>query len=207
MPITAAILCGGRGTRLQPVIGPDIPKCMAPVAGRPFLEYVLDHLLSQGIQKAVLCCGWKVAVIANHFVRDYRGILLEYSIENPLKPKGTAGALKHALSLLDSDLILVLNGATFCKFDLKDLLEYERIYWKYPTSVVTMYSGSIAAGVWLISKRFIKGPLEPLQRLLNNQGVAIPGVVYGKGISFLDIGTPEGYALAEGFLRSQGVIK
>lgn len=48
------ILCGGKGTRLAPVIGGEVPKCLAPINGRPFLEYLIDYFAGQGIKTIVL---------------------------------------------------------------------------------------------------------------------------------------------------------
>lgn len=56
--ITAIVLCGGLGTRLRTVSG-GLPKPMVPVAGRPFLEYVLDYLIRQGVTKAVLAVSYQ----------------------------------------------------------------------------------------------------------------------------------------------------
>jgi len=55
--ITAAILCGGLGTRLRPVVGKELPKCLAPIKDKPFLFYVLDRLFEQGVRRIVFCLG------------------------------------------------------------------------------------------------------------------------------------------------------
>lgn len=209
MTITAVILCGGQGTRLQPMIGPDLPKCLAPVAGRPFLSYVLKHLGSQGVKKAILCLGhlsWVVEKWMDEISYEQDGVQL-YCIKE-LEPLGTAGALRNALPYLDSDPVLVLNGDTYCPFNLEPML-------KCTGNTVTVYedSGTLgvpgkAAGVWLVPKALIQGDPEALQNFLDNKGIIIPGTGYQpKGLQFIDIGTPEGYAGAEGFLRSQGVIE
>ena len=52
----AIILAGGLGTRLQSVL-PDLPKCMAPVNGRPFLSYIIDYYQQQGIEKFIFLPG------------------------------------------------------------------------------------------------------------------------------------------------------
>lgn len=54
--VTAVILAGGLGTRLQPVVG-DRPKGLAAVAGRPFLAHLMDQLCSQGIRRVVVSTG------------------------------------------------------------------------------------------------------------------------------------------------------
>ena len=54
----AIILAGGMGTRLRPSV-PDLPKCLAPVAGRPFLSYLIDYLIQQGVEKFIFALGYK----------------------------------------------------------------------------------------------------------------------------------------------------
>ena len=66
--IGAVILAGGLGTRVQNLL-PGIPKPMAPVAGRPFLEWVLRFLARQGVRRAVISIGYLAQVIADHCQR------------------------------------------------------------------------------------------------------------------------------------------
>ena len=61
----AIILAGGLGTRLRDTV-PDLPKCMAPVAGRPFLFYVINYLRSQGIEKFIFSLGYKHELIEDY---------------------------------------------------------------------------------------------------------------------------------------------
>ena len=65
----AIILAGGLGTRLKPVVG-DLPKCLAPVAGKPFLGYLLDFAKKQGIKKFIFALGYKSELIES-FVKKY----------------------------------------------------------------------------------------------------------------------------------------
>jgi len=111
--VTAAILAGGLGTRLRSVV-PDRPKVLAEVSGRPFIEYLLDQLVREGVRRAVLLSGFLGEQVRQRLGSSYRGkIALEYSQEQ--QPMGTAGALRLALSRLDlSDPVLVLNGDSYC---------------------------------------------------------------------------------------------
>jgi D-glycero-alpha-D-manno-heptose 1-phosphate guanylyltransferase len=112
---TAIVLAGGLGTRLRSAV-PDLPKPMAPIAQRPFLEHLLDHWIAQGITRFVLSVGYRKEAISTHFGLNYCGAALEYSEEE--RPLGTGGAVLQAAQRLD--LIapaLVLNGDTF--FDVK----------------------------------------------------------------------------------------
>jgi D-glycero-alpha-D-manno-heptose 1-phosphate guanylyltransferase len=86
----AIILAGGLGTRLQGIL-PDLPKCMAPVNGKPFLTFVLDYLEVQGINKVILSVGYRNDQIINYFKNRYHSILIEYVIET--EPLGTGGAV------------------------------------------------------------------------------------------------------------------
>jgi D-glycero-alpha-D-manno-heptose 1-phosphate guanylyltransferase len=67
----AVILAGGLGTRLRSVV-PDLPKPMAPVAGRPFLAWVLDRLTDAELESVVLAVGYRHEAIREHFGDDYR---------------------------------------------------------------------------------------------------------------------------------------
>lgn len=117
----AIILAGGFGTRLKSVVR-DVPKPMAPVAGKPFLSYLLDQLDRQGCTHAVLAVGYKRDVIQNYFGKIYKGISLSYSVEE--KPLLTGGALKKALRMTTEDAVLVLNGDTFFGVDFSKMLNF-----------------------------------------------------------------------------------
>ena len=119
----AVVLAGGFGTRLQSVVA-DVPKPMAPVAGRPFLEVLLDTLADAGVGRVVLAVGYKREVIERHFEAAYRGMTIEYSVESA--PLGTGGALRQALDLTGVARALVLNGDTWCPVDLQALIDTHR---------------------------------------------------------------------------------
>jgi D-glycero-alpha-D-manno-heptose 1-phosphate guanylyltransferase len=106
----AIVLAGGLGTRLQDVL-PGIPKCMAPVKGKPFLSYVLDYLIDQEIDKVMLSVGYLKDQIINHFSFKYKNLIIEYSIEN--EPLGTGGAIKQSIDYCTQNDMFVLNGDTY----------------------------------------------------------------------------------------------
>jgi D-glycero-alpha-D-manno-heptose 1-phosphate guanylyltransferase len=116
--VKAIVLAGGLGTRLSGITS-DIPKPMAKVGARPFLEYLLDYLVEQGAEQAVLAVSHKWEVIRKHFGNTYRGISLKYSIED--EPLGTGGAIRQALETIPDDEIIVLNGDTLFQVDLEAL--------------------------------------------------------------------------------------
>nr|HID58313.1 galactokinase [Desulfobacterales bacterium] len=119
--ITAAILAGGLGTRLRSVVS-DRPKVLAEVRGRPFLSYLLDQLAAAGIRYVVLCIGYLGEQVKAEFGNTYGGLHLVYSQES--SPIGTAGALRWALPLFESDPVLVMNGDSFCQVELRDFFSW-----------------------------------------------------------------------------------
>lgn len=122
--VTAAILAGGSGTRLRPVV-PDRPKVLAEINGRPFLVYLLDQLIEAGVRDVVLCTGYLGEQVRVMFGDSFGSLRLVYSHE--FSPLGTAGALRLALPLFKpglsesnvSDSVLVMNGDSFCEADLR----------------------------------------------------------------------------------------
>jgi NDP-sugar pyrophosphorylase family protein len=131
--IPAVILVGGLGTRLRSLL-PDRQKVVAPVAGRPFVFRLLGQLADAGLTRAVLCTGYKAEQVAESVGTNYRGLGISYSRE-PV-PLGTAGALRHALSALDSDTVLAMNGDSFCDVSLAALWESHRHHQANATLVV-----------------------------------------------------------------------
>jgi len=119
----AIILAGGLGTRLSSVLK-DVPKPMADINGRPFLEYILKYLLDQGISHVILSVGYKYEIIRNYFKKRYLDLQIDYSIED--KPLGTGGAIKRALYYSNGEDTLILNGDTIFKIDLHKFYELHR---------------------------------------------------------------------------------
>ena len=107
---TAIILAGGLGTRLREAV-PDLPKPMAPVAGRPFLAHQMDFWLAQGVRRFVLAVGYRHEAIVDHFGAGYGGAVLQYSVER--QPLGTGGALLQAVEQVGDEHALLLNGDTW----------------------------------------------------------------------------------------------
>lgn len=117
--LTCVILVGGLGTRLRSVLS-DIPKPMAPVNGRPFLEYLVEQVRVAGYTDVVLCVGHKAEAIENHFSDGSKyDVRIHYSREKELL--GTAGALSVARSLIRSDPFLLMNGDSYCAVNFEAL--------------------------------------------------------------------------------------
>jgi len=117
--VEAIVLAGGLGTRLQSVVS-DVPKPMAPIGTKPFLEYILKYLKKNGINRVVLSVGYKWETIQNYFGNEYDDMELVYSVEN--EPLGTGGAIKKALEKIEEQEVYIVNGDTFFDVDLKKLV-------------------------------------------------------------------------------------
>jgi NDP-sugar pyrophosphorylase family protein len=226
---TAAILAGGPGTRLRPVLG-DRPKALAPLGGRPFLAYLLEQLAAAGVGRAVLCTGWGADAVEAAFGRGLGPLRLEYSREPA--PLGTGGALRAALPLLASPEILVLSGEAFCEVDLAQLLRahvrraadatlvvasapdalgYRRVDVDPLGRVRSVREarepgpGWVSAGVYCLARRLVQA-LPPGPMSLERE--ALPGWLARRCFAlptfgrFLPIGTPEAYAAAQAFFAA-----
>jgi mannose-1-phosphate guanylyltransferase/phosphomannomutase len=117
----AAILAGGKGTRLG-ALAEGLPKPMVPLAGKPVLEYQIELLKKCGIDKIVLLVGYKAEVIKNHFKDGSSwGVSIAYS--NETEPLGTAGSVRNAAPLLDTDFLL-LYGDVMVDMDFGRMIAF-----------------------------------------------------------------------------------
>lgn len=226
---TAAILAGGLGTRLRPVV-PDKPKVLAEVGERPFLAYVLDQLVTFDIRHVVLCTGYLGEQVRGVFGNAYGPLHLVYSQE--LSPLGTAGALRLALPLFRTNCVLVMNGDSICQADLRafwiwhwaqcseatlllakssETRRYGRVRVNENGLIISFDEkndhgepGWINAGVYLLNRRWLID--IPAGRAVSLEEEVFPSWVrrgiYGfqSNGRLIDIGTPESYATAEKFL-------
>jgi D-glycero-alpha-D-manno-heptose 1-phosphate guanylyltransferase len=98
----------------------DRPKALVEVRGRAFLEWILLGLRrDHRVQHAVLATGHLGGMIEEHLGREFCGIALTFSRED--QPLGTGGALRLAATRTNSQRLLVLNGDTYCRFDMERL--------------------------------------------------------------------------------------
>ena len=111
----AIVLAGGLGTRLREAV-PDLPKCMAPVNGKPFLHYLLTYFQQQGIERFLLSFGYKHELVSDYFASSSQDFNVSYIVEN--EPLGTGGGIQLAMPAVKGKNVLVLNGDTFFKIDL-----------------------------------------------------------------------------------------
>jgi D-glycero-alpha-D-manno-heptose 1-phosphate guanylyltransferase len=230
--VTAAVLVGGRGTRLQPVVA-DRPKAMAPVLGRPYLSYLLDFLADAGVRKVVLSTGHMADQIERAFGHTHAGLTLTYS-EEPTA-LGTAGALRHAFPLYESSSVLILNGDSFWGIELEafwkhhtthggqitigvtwvpDASRYGRVHLRgdrvcgFDEKQPRQEAGWINTGMYLASRECIEEIPPDVPRSLERDMLprwVEKGCCFGYRASgpFLDIGTPDSYAQAAEFFGSR----
>jgi len=225
----ALILAGGLGTRLRPQLK-DVPKVLAPVKGKPFLEILIDNLVEQGFQKIILCLGYMKDQVINHFMeRDDCKII--FSIEN--KPLGTAGGIKNAEDKIQSSPFIVLNGDSFCRIIYKDFINFHADMKAFVTlglvskdknedfgsiklendkktivsfnEKIESNSRYINAGVYCMEKEFLK--CIPPNSKVSLEYDIFPNLIGGKFFGYIsdenmiDIGTPETYEIARKFLK------
>jgi D-glycero-alpha-D-manno-heptose 1-phosphate guanylyltransferase len=114
----AIILAGGLGTRLRETV-PDLPKCMAPVAGKPFLSHVIDHLRMQGIERFIFSLGYKWEVIEDYLQKQYSTLNYTSVIEE--EPLGTGGAIQLAIQKFASGNVVIANGDTLFNINLDEV--------------------------------------------------------------------------------------
>lgn len=116
------ILAGGLGTRLRSEVK-DVPKCMAPVAGRPFLWYLLTDLKKyKEVTRVILSVGYLREVIFEWIptVQDEFPFSFDYAIEE--EPLGTGGGIRLAMEKVSEEEAIILNGDTYFAVDLNELV-------------------------------------------------------------------------------------
>ena len=118
------ILAGGLGTRLRDTV-PGKQKVVAPVGSQPFLFILLDYLSGQGITRVILALGYlsdQVKSLLSNF--DNEQLEIVFSVES--QPLGTGGALKLALPHVKSERVWVMNGDSFIRFELQDVIDMQQ---------------------------------------------------------------------------------
>lgn len=225
--IDVMILCGGRGTRLRPVIS-DRPKALAKIGNKPFLEILIDSITEQGFHNIILCVGYMKEQIQDNFRQDKEYNLIFSEEETPL---GTGGAVKRALSLIKTDLFIVLNGDSISRIDFRDFIRFH-INKKSFMSMALFRStdaadfgsvrmdsnkriidfkekatgeGFINAGIYIMNKNI--SSFMPEGNSFSLEDDVFPYIVknncYGYLLEseFIDIGTPERYRNAGQILK------
>jgi len=224
--LEAIVLAGGLGTRLRSVVS-DLPKPMAPIGDKPFLEYILKYLQKNGITKVVLSVGYKWKTIQEYFGDKFENIELVYSVED--EPLGTGGAIKKAMNQVKNNQFYIINGDTLFDVDLKSLflednsklilsLKYMIHVDRYgcvesdDNNLVTAFaekgyreSGNINGGIYLASKDIFnnydldeKFSFEEFMQI-NFKELKISEKLFEN--YFIDIGIPEDYEKAQNEIK------
>ena len=120
----AIILAGGLGTRLRSAV-PDLPKCMAPINGQPFLSYVIDHFIKEGVQKFIFALGYKSEAFEDFLTAKLSSGNYQLSVED--EPLGTGGAIKKACRVAVGKTVIVANGDTLFKVKLGKLISFHHM--------------------------------------------------------------------------------
>lgn len=114
-PTEVIILAGGLGTRLRDAV-PELPKCMAPVNGQPFIAFVIRNFKQQGISHFVFALGYKSDAFPDFLSGELQAS--EYTLSVEPEPLGTGGAIRLACAHTKTENVLVTNGDTFFRFDV-----------------------------------------------------------------------------------------
>ena len=218
------MLAGGFGTRLREVV-PDLPKPMAPVAGRPFLEILLNWLARNGFTRVILSLGYQAEKIVAHFGTSYSGLELVYEIE--AKPLGTGGAIRQASMHCTGSHFFVFNGDSYLDLEVAeveawwqrhrrpvivvravaDTTRYGRLETK--GNQVVAFTGQGSPGPGLINGGcyvFETDQLQdwPLEHAFSIETDYFPNEIKKRRFDvfqaqgqFIDIGVPEDYARAQ----------
>jgi mannose-1-phosphate guanylyltransferase len=154
----AVILVGGEGTRLRPLTS-TVPKPVVPLVDRPFISFMLEWLCAHGIDDVIMSCGFLATSVRNVLGDGSAyGIRLRF-VEEP-DPRGTAGALKFAESMLD-ERFLMLNGDVLTDIDLTEqIAQHERTAAKATLALVPVDDPSAYGLVHLRDDRAVRDFVE-----------------------------------------------
>ncbi|HLY68155.1 MAG TPA: nucleotidyltransferase family protein [Puia sp.] len=197
MPITEAIiLAGGSGTRLRSVIS-GLPKCMAPVGGKPFLHWVISYFQKQGIETFIFSLGYKHEIMEEYLHKKLPGVHYQLSIENA--PLGTGGAVKLACQKATTQDVAVINGDTLFKVQLQLLSTFHQEHHAECTLCLKPMQNVDRYGtVELNENREIRNFSE---KKFHQNGLINGGVYALKVKNFLDKHLPEKFSFEKEYLE------
>lgn len=222
----AIILAGGLGTRLREAV-PDLPKCMAPIRGIPFIFYVIQHLKKQGIQRFLFSLGYRSEAFTKFLADTLAEGTYEMIIEK--EPLGTGGAIQFAMQHAITEKVLVVNGDSIfmstlleqsnfhdlkkadCTLALKSMENFSRygvVELNTDQSIALFKEkqfyekGLINGGVYIIDKTLFTKHRFPEKFSFETdylQQYHTAGGMYGieQDGYFIDIGIPEDYQRAQ----------
>ncbi len=154
----AVILVGGEGTRLRPLTS-TVPKPVVPLVDRPFISFMLQWLKDHGIDDVIMSCGFLATSVRN-VLGDGSGMDIRLRFVEEPDPRGTAGALKYAESMLD-ERFLVLNGDVLTDIDLSaQMAQHEQTGAKATLALVPVADPSAYGLVHLHEDRSVRDFVE-----------------------------------------------
>ena len=225
----AIILAGGLGTRLRSTV-PDIPKPLAPIRQRPFLAYLLDYWIQQGIDSFILSVGYKHEMIQATFGNNYKDCPIAYAVEQ--QPLGTGGGILLALKQVkDEAVVLILNGDTFFKINFAAYYRFfqhtqaDACIALHQSTDTRRYAGvaidaehritdfqqsqsnMVNGGIYLLRPKILINHY-PLHTTLSLEQDILPDLIdryhvtgYIESAAFIDIGVPADYHKAQQFIK------
>ena len=124
--VPLVVIAGGLGTRLQGTLAPCMPKILAPIGRRRFLDLLIGHMYSRGLRRVFLALGHGSDEVIAYVARARwpKSLKLDWYIESA--PAGTAGALRHALDAVKEPTWLAVNGDSISDVDPEALLSFHR---------------------------------------------------------------------------------
>jgi len=192
----AIVLAGGLGTRLRSAV-PDLPKCMAPVAGKPFLSFVIDSLRMQGVQRFVFSLGYKAEVIQQYLKDDYPS--LDYACAIETTPLGTGGAIKYALEHCLAEDVIIANGDTLFEVRLDDMLHLHTLNQSVCTLALKPMQHFDRYGVVELDEH--NRILSFKEKQYYEEGLINGGLYLLKKANFLEHDFPEVFSFEKDFLE------
>lgn len=197
MPIKECIiLAGGLGTRLRSAV-PDLPKCMAPVAGRPFVSYVIDHFRKQGVEKFIFSLGYKHEAIQKFLDTAYADCNKQYVIEQ--EPLGTGGAIQFACKKATEENVLILNGDTLFSIQLPALTAFHEQNNSHCTLALKPMQRFDRYGVVELKE---KGAIKSFKEKQFYESGLINGGIYAVQVAaLLNEGLPEKFSFEKDYLE------
>jgi len=139
------ILAGGMAKRLGN-ISTNIPKCLIPVAGKPFIDWQVQYAAKQGVKDIYICSGWLTNKVEEHF-NEYKHEDLNITvIADGNELLGTGGAISNILKILPKSFF-VLYGDTYLPIDFKALVDFHKNKINSENSLLTIYKNNSKLGL------------------------------------------------------------
>jgi len=190
------ILAGGLGTRLRSAV-PDLPKCMAPVAGKPFLAHVIGYFQQQGVEKFIFSLGYMSEVIQDFLEAGYPALHKQYVIEKD--PLGTGGAIQLACRQASEKNVLILNGDTLFAIQLPALTAFHAQHQAHCTLALKPMQQFNRYGVVEIAA---DGAIKSFKEKQFYESGLINGGIYALQVdAFLQEGLPEKFSFEKDYLE------